>query len=191
MYWRAFVALLLSAGIVFLPAAGLADDPPSKTPNQPTYQLSTSVIGATGGSSEAGGFQQQGTLAQPTPVGNSTGWGLDLYAGFWKEWAGLATTIEEESPVLADQLFQNYPNPFNPATTIRYAVASQSPVDLTIYNVKGQKVRHLVSETQSPGRYTVNWDGSSDRGTRVASGVYFYRIQIGTYSAVKKMVVLK
>lgn len=137
------------------------------------------------------GYQQWGTLAQPTPVGTPTGSGFTLYAGIWKGWRGPATAIEDESPVLADQLFQNYPNPFNPVTTIRYSVAKQSPVELTIYNVRGQKVRRLVSETKSPGRYTVNWDGTSDQGTRVASGVYFYKIQIGTFSTVKKMVVLK
>ena len=137
------------------------------------------------------GYQQWGTLAQPTPVGTPTGSGFTLYAGIWKGWRGPATAIEDEFPVLADQLFQNYPNPFNPVTTIRYAVAKQSPVELTVYNVRGQKVRRLVSEAKSPGRYTVNWDGTSDQGTRVASGVYFYKIQIGTFRAVKKMVVLK
>ena len=191
MYWRTFATLLLSAGVVFLPAPGLADDPPSKTPTQSTYQLRTSVIVATGGSSKAGGFRQYGTLAQPTPVGTPTGSGFTLHAGIWKEWAGPVIAIEDESPVLADELFQNYPNPFNPVTTIGYAVVSQSPVELTIYNVRGQKVRRLVSESKSPGRYTANWDGTSDQGTRVASGVYFYRIQIGTFNAVKKMVVLK
>jgi hypothetical protein len=188
---RAFVALLLSASVFVLPILGLADDPPSEIPNQRTYSLRTSVIGATGGLSGSGSFQQYGTLAQSTPVGNATESDLALYAGFWKGWRGPATAIDEESPVLADQLDQNYPNPFNPVTTIRYAVAKQSPVELAIYNVRGQKVRRLVSETKSPGRYTVNWDGTSDQGTRVASGVYFYRIQIGSFSAVKKMVVLK
>ena len=188
---RATIASLLSASVFLLPVLGWADDSPSKTPTQSTYTLRTSVIGATGGSSRTSGFRQYGTLAQPTPTGVATESGFDLHAGFWKEWRGPATAIEDESPVLADQLFQNYPNPFNPVTTIRYAVASQSPVELTIYNVRGQKVRRLVSESKSPGRYTVNWDGTSDQGTRVASGVYFYRIQIGTFSAVKKMVVLK
>jgi hypothetical protein len=191
MYWRIFAALLLSAGIVFLPVQGSGDDPPPKSPSQPTYQLRTATIGAAGGPMQNSGFRQEGTLAQPTPVGTATGSGYGLYSGIWKDWAGPATGVEEEVPVLADQLYQNYPNPFNPTTTIRYAVASNSSVELTIYNVRGQKVRRLVSETKSPGRYTVNWDGTSDQGTRVASGVYFYRIQIGTYTAVKKMVVLK
>jgi hypothetical protein len=70
--------------------------------------------------------------------------------------------VEEESSVLADKLYQNYPTPFNPVTTIRYVVAKQSPVNLTIYNVRGQKVRRLVSEAKSPGRYTVSWDRTSD-----------------------------
>ena len=191
MYWRVFAALLLSAGVVLLPAQVLGDDPPPESASQTTYQLRASVIGAAGGPTQNSGFQQQGTLAQPTPVGTPTGSGFTLYTGIWKEWAGTATAVQEETPVLADQLFQNYPNPFNPVTAISYAVAHQSSVELTIYNVRGQKVKRLVSETKSPGRYTVNWDGTSDQGTRVASGVYFYRIQIGAYSAVKKMIVLK
>jgi hypothetical protein len=191
MYWRVFAALLLSAGIAFFPAHALGDDPPPKSPSQQTYQLRSSVIGAAGGSMQNGEFQQEGTLGQPTPVGTPTGSGFTLYSGIWKEWVGPATAIEEDLPVLTDKLYQNYPNPFNPVTTIQYAVATQSPVELMIYNVRGQKVKRLVNETKSPGRYTVNWDGTSDQGTRVASGVYFYRIQIGTYTAVKKMVVLK
>jgi hypothetical protein len=66
---RVFVALLLGAGVVFLPVQGLGDDPPPKSPSQPTYQLRTSAIGAAGGPTQNSGFQQQGTLAQPTPVG--------------------------------------------------------------------------------------------------------------------------
>jgi hypothetical protein len=191
MYWRIFAALLLSAGVVFLPAPLMGDDPPPQSPSQPTYQLRSSVIGAAGGRMQNSSYQQQGTLAQPTPVGTTSGSGFTLYTGAWKDWAGPAIGVEEGTPVLADQLFQNYPNPFNPTTSISYAVAKQSPVELTIYNVRGQTVKHLVSGIKSPGRYTVDWDGTSDQGTRVASGVYFYRIQIGEYTAVKKMVVLK
>lgn len=191
MYWRTFAALLLSAGVVFLPSQGLGDDPPPGSPNQPAYILRSSVMGAAGGPTQNSGYRQRGTLGQPTPVGTPTGSGFSLHAGVWKEWAGPATAIEEASPALADKLFQNYPNPFNPVTTIVYSVADQNRVELTIFNVRGQKVRRLVSETKSPGRYTINWDGTGDGGARVASGVYFYRIRIGTFSAVKKMIVLK
>jgi flagellar hook assembly protein FlgD len=103
---------------------------------------------------------------------------------------GTVTGVEE-LPTFADRLFQNYPNPFNPTTTIEYTVAKTRPVTITIYNVKGQRVRQLVDESRPPGRHTATWDGTTDRGDVVASGVYFYRIRIGGFTDVKKMVVLK
>lgn len=91
-------------------------------------------------------------------------------------------------------LEQNYPNPFNPVTTIRYAVSgSQIPLHttLTIYNVMGQKVRTLIDEPKSAGNYEVIWDGKDENGQSVASGIYFYRIRAGDFTATKKMVILK
>lgn len=83
-------------------------------------------------------------------------------------------------------LSQNYPNPFNPTTTIRYALASSAPVELTIYNVLGQKVKTLVSEVQSTGFYSVNLDGNS-----LTSGTYFYVLNAGTFHSVKKLTMMK
>ena len=91
-------------------------------------------------------------------------------------------------------LSQNYPNPFNPSTTISYAIPegnSQVGVKLSVFNLRGQLVRTLVDQTQGPGTYNVNWDGSDDRGRQISSGVYFYRIQAGDYVSTRKMVVLK
>jgi flagellar hook assembly protein FlgD len=91
-------------------------------------------------------------------------------------------------------LVQNYPNPFNPTTTIQYAVCSeQSPahISLKIYNLLGQEVRTLVDETREAGYYTVTWDGRDDWGSEVASGVYFYRLTAGEYSAARRMVLMK
>ncbi len=88
-------------------------------------------------------------------------------------------------------LEQNYPNPFNPATTIRYSLAKKSQVVLEIYNTLGQRVRTLSSGVQSTGEYSLVWDGSSDTGGHVASGVYFYRLRAGEYSAVRKLVMIR
>jgi len=101
------------------------------------------------------------------------------------------TGIEGEPPVFADRLFQNYPNPFNPTTSIRYTVAETGRVDITIYNVKGERVTRLFNETMPPGPHEVTWNGTNERGHTVASGVYFYRLQVGGFSDVKKMVILK
>jgi hypothetical protein len=83
-------------------------------------------------------------------------------------------------------LDQNYPNPFNPSTTIQYALPHSGNTTLKVYNILGQQVASLVNEFQAPGTYTVKFDASS-----MASGVYFYRVQSGSYSAIKKMMLLK
>ncbi len=84
------------------------------------------------------------------------------------------------------ELAQNYPNPFNPTTMIRYSVPQKSQVTLKIYNVLGQEVATLFSGSQAAGTYEVNFDAS-----RFASGVYFYRLQAGSFSSVKKMMLMK
>jgi hypothetical protein len=84
------------------------------------------------------------------------------------------------------RLEQNYPNPFNPNTIINYELPITNDVELSIYNVLGQKVVTLVSEKQKAGYHQVEWDAS-----RFATGVYFYILRAGDYRDVKKMVLLK
>jgi len=94
----------------------------------------------------------------------------------------------------AFSLSQNSPNPFNPSTTIAFEIPEGKAavrVNLTVYNIRGQKVVTLMDELKDAGSYLVNWDGITTGGTKVSSGVYFYRIQAGEFSAVRKMVVLK
>jgi len=81
---------------------------------------------------------------------------------------------------------QNYPNPFNPTTNISFDVPKASHVELSVFNMLGQKVISLVNQNMDPGTHTVAWDASSN-----SSGVYYYRISAGTFSATKKMVLLK
>jgi hypothetical protein len=83
-------------------------------------------------------------------------------------------------------LAQNYPNPFNPVTSIKYSVPKQSLVKLVIYDVIGREVTTLVNEVKNPGNYAVSFDASS-----YASGVYFYRMESGDFTDVKKMVLIK
>lgn len=84
------------------------------------------------------------------------------------------------------KLEQNYPNPFNPETRIRYQVSSISPVTLRIYDILGNEVTTLVNEQKEPGYYEVEFSAS-----QLASGVYIYCLQAGSYVSTKKMMVLK
>lgn len=86
---------------------------------------------------------------------------------------------------------QNYPNPFNPETTIRYALNKAGQVRISIFNVKGEKVRTLVNQFLEPGFYTTVWNGSDDNEKKVASGIYFYRYQTPDYEKINKMLLIK
>lgn len=89
-------------------------------------------------------------------------------------------------------LSQNYPNPFNPTTVIPYALPQAGKVTLTIFNVLGQKVHTLINNEQATaGNHMAQWNGLNQAGHKVASGVYFYKIQAGKFTAVKKMIMMK
>jgi hypothetical protein len=103
------------------------------------------------------------------------------------------TAIRNEGHTGPDryELSQNYPNPFNPTTTISYSVDRQDHVELTIFNMLGQPVRKIVSESIPAGTYTVTWDGRNDAGQLLSSGSYFYRLKAGNYTHTRRMVFLK
>ncbi len=93
-------------------------------------------------------------------------------------------------------LLQNYPNPFNPETWISFLLAQDAPVTIHIYNTKGQLVRTIALGNKQVGVYTTKdraayWDGRCRNGEKVASGVYYYTLQAGDFSATRKMVILK
>ncbi len=88
-------------------------------------------------------------------------------------------------------LSQNYPNPFNPATQIIYSLPQRSHVTLSVYNILGQKVTTLVDEQKAAGTYTVDWNGTSNNGVMVATGIYLYKMDAGQHSDAKKMLLLK
>ena len=93
-------------------------------------------------------------------------------------------------------LLPNYPNPFNPETWIPYRLAKDADVTLTIYDTKGTVVRQFNLGFQPAGDYTdrikaAYWDGRNEGGEQVASGIYFYSLSAGDYSATRKMLILK
>jgi len=83
-------------------------------------------------------------------------------------------------------LLQNYPNPFNPRTTIRYLIPHKSFVNITVYDMLGREVSKLVNEEKLSGSYEVQFDGS-----KLSSGVYFYRLHAGSYFKTKKLMLIK
>lgn len=107
-------------------------------------------------------------------------------------WGDAVPTSVPQGPVGdRNALVQNYPNPFNPTTTIRFSLARNAHVVLTIYDVRGAHVITLLDEARVPGDHRVVWDGRSDAGVRVSSGIYFYRLTAGDFRETKKMVLLK
>jgi hypothetical protein len=84
------------------------------------------------------------------------------------------------------QLYQNYPNPFNPVTTITFSIPSRSFVSLKIFDALGKEVANLISSELSKGTYSQQWSADG-----IASGVYFYRLQAGSYAETKKLILLR
>jgi aminopeptidase N len=105
------------------------------------------------------------------------------------------TEVENEDAIVYDfALEQNYPNPFNPSTIIKYSVPSDNQdangiVNLTVFDILGREVSVLVNKTQKPGNYEIQFDASSVN-RRIASGIYFYKLQVGNFTATKKMLLL-
>ncbi len=104
------------------------------------------------------------------------------------EFDALAWRIQSSQPSIPTQmtLEQNYPNPFNPSTVISYQLSAVSRVTLKIYDVLGREVATLVNQEQNPGSHVVTFNAG-----KLASGVYFYRLDTGTFKVTKKMVLVK
>ncbi|NOZ60389.1 MAG: PKD domain-containing protein [Calditrichaeota bacterium] len=103
------------------------------------------------------------------------------------------SSVDKQKKQIPDNfsLSQNYPNPFNPGTSINYQLAQQTHVLLKVYNMQGQLIETLVSETQPAGFYTIRWKALDGSGRRLPSGVYLYRIETDYFSELKKMILMK
>ena len=88
-------------------------------------------------------------------------------------------------------LYQNYPNPFNPSTTIPFQIPNNEPIQLTIYNILGEKINTLVNQRLVAGKYEIGWNGISDTGHLMPAGLYFYELRGNKFRDTGKMVFLK
>jgi len=103
-------------------------------------------------------------------------------------------SIEDDTIItpISSQLYQNYPNPFNPTTTIKFSIPEDSEIEISVYNIKGQKVKHLIRNQLSAGLHSIVWNGKDAFGKKIGSGVYLYKLNVnGKTEAVKKCLLLK
>jgi hypothetical protein len=181
-------ALLLGAPHA---GAGETNDGNAKAARAVTV-LRASVIGAGGSAGTSDHFRSQRTLGQPTPIGVGTSADFSLTSGFWRKLSIATGVLDGVLPTpFRNTLFPNTPNPFNPVTTIRFEVAKTAPVEIDVFDIRGRLVRSLVRETKAPGAHEVTWNGRDDGGNAVSSGVYLYRLRIGAFADVRKMVLVK
>jgi len=129
----------------------------------------------------------QGQRLVQVPAYNSMWFAWDTYHRGAEVWAGEGlidtpptTAVAEEASAVPARFFleQNYPNPFNPATQIQYTLPERGQVRLAVYTALGQPVRTLVDSAREGGQHQQTWDGLDDRGKAVASGTYFYRLEM-------------
>jgi hypothetical protein len=126
------------------------------------------------------------------PTSPAHGWESNWNGGRPVIWAdGDVSDCEVTEVAFATALAGNYPNPFNPETTISFSLSADTFVAIDIYNIKGQKVRTLVNDELTSGHHSVVWNGKNNIERDVASGIYFYRMRAGDFTATRKMILMK
>ena len=164
------------------------------------YLIRTDAAGDTLWTRTYGGTgTDKGYYVQVTPdgdyimTGETTSYGGGDYDVLLVKVGDEGTGVDDDQPILTRPcaLSQNYPNPFNPSTVISYDLLRASDVGMNIYDLSGRRVKTLVSGIQGAGVHKVIWDGRSDEGDDVASGVYVVRLEAGGASATDKVVLLR
>ena len=114
-----------------------------------------------------------------------------LSTGFY-EFDELSVNVEDDIIEYSCLFLQNHPNPFNPETKISFSILNDSNVELSVYNIKGQKVRTLIKDYLEKGIHEIIWNSKDDNNRSVTSGVYFYQFKVNSKTkAVKKCLLLK
>ena len=130
-------------------------------------------------------------LMEPAITGDLTS-SVDLARYLFEDigWFGPTTGVADLSP-RTTRLLDNVPNPFNPSTTIHFELAQDGAVSLDVYDLAGRRIKNLVQADLRRGFHPATWDGTDARGTRVASGVYLYRLETPDHAESRRMVLLK
>ncbi len=102
-----------------------------------------------------------------------------------------ASGIEELTTPNQFQLYQNFPNPFNPSTTIKFNLPSESPINLKIFDIKGELIKTITAEVKTTGESEISWDGTNDKGIKQPSGVYVYQLITTSNTEARKMILLR
>jgi len=161
----------------------------------PAQQLQRRAVSGGAVAASGGGLVLRATVGEAGVVGLSGNPGLVLGEGFWANvFRSIATDTPEGGPAVrsfVNALGGNAPNPFRDETSISYSVAGPSHVALRIFDVTGRRVSTLEDRVLPSGEFRTRWDGRNDQGRSVASGVYFYRIDIGGWSRTERLVKLK
>ena len=143
-----------------------------------------------------------------TPISNGRGWQYDASLGEWvsldaatgfpatlfiRARVDFLTGVEVIDNNVPNEYFltPNYPNPFNPSTTVQYGLPKAQEVVVKVFNITGQEMTTLVDARQDAGTYTLTWNGKSSSGQVVATGVYFLRIQAGSFVQTRKLLLLQ
>jgi flagellar hook assembly protein FlgD len=103
-----------------------------------------------------------------------------------------SVAINEVEIVTTDYRISNHPNPFNPSTTIEFSIQNDSKIDISVFNIKGQKIKTLIQNEFPKGSHSIYWNGDNESGKPVSSGIYYYKLNVnGKTEAVKKCLLLK
>ena len=116
---------------------------------------------------------------------------LDIVADNFGQFANTTLSIDQNIAPGEFKLYANYPNPFNPATIITYDLAEASSVELSIFDMRGRKIKSLFSGQQNPGQYHSTWTGVDDYGKTVSAGVYIYKLKVSNNIFSRKMIMIK
>ncbi|MCL4540712.1 MAG: carboxypeptidase regulatory-like domain-containing protein [Bacteroidetes bacterium] len=146
-----------------------------------TYTVSTDVVGFTSSGSQTS-----------SPTYDASGNPVSSTSNLTVSPDNLATAVQQSiARPVNYTLDQNYPNPFNPTTQIAFSIPSPMHVNVTIFNILGQRIATIVDANMGAGSHVVMWNARNSNGVMMPSGVYFYRLSTPNFTAVKKMLLLK